>query len=57
MPATRRRRDAALASGAHYLSTDYYVADETLGYTYVADLPGDAAARCNPVNAPEGCDL
>jgi hypothetical protein len=51
------RRDAAFASGAHYLSTDYYVADESLGYTLVVDLPGDDPARCNPVNAPEGCDL
>lgn len=51
------RRDAAFESGAHYLSTDYYVADETLGYTLVVDLPGDGPARCNPVNAPEGCDL
>lgn len=51
------RRDAALASGAQYLSTDYYVPDETLGYTLVVDLPGEAPARCNPVNAPEACDL
>jgi Phosphoinositide phospholipase C, Ca2+-dependent len=51
------RRQAALASGAHYLSTDYYVPDEVLGYDFVVDLPGDAPARCNPVNAPAGCDL
>src|SRR5690606_30014613 len=51
------RRDAAFESGAHYLSTDYYVADESLGYTLVVDLPGEGPARCNPVNAPEGCDL
>jgi hypothetical protein len=51
------RRDAAFESGAHYLSTDYYVADESLGYTLVVDLPGDGPARCNPVNAPERCEL
>lgn len=51
------RRDAAFESGAHYLSTDYYVADESLGYTLVVDLPGDGPARCNPVNAPASCDL
>lgn len=55
------RRDAAIASGAQYLSTDYYVADPTLGSDYSVTLPGAAdregAARCNPVNAPEDCDL
>lgn len=51
------RRVAAFASGAQYLSTDYYVPDEVLGYDFVVDLPGEAPARCNPVNAPAGCDL
>lgn len=51
------RRDAAFDSGAQYLSTDYYVPDESLGYTLVVELPGGGPARCNPVNAPEGCDL
>ena len=51
------RRDAALASGAQYLSTDYYVMDPALGNDYVVDLPGDGPARCNPVNAPSACDL
>ncbi|HEU5083174.1 MAG TPA: Ca2+-dependent phosphoinositide-specific phospholipase C [Acidimicrobiales bacterium] len=50
------RRDAALASGAQYLSTDHYVVDEVLGTGYVVDLPGDEPARCNPVNAPDGCE-
>jgi len=51
------RRDAALASGAQYLSTDHYVPDPTLGTGYVVELPGGRAARCNPVNAPAGCRL
>jgi hypothetical protein len=51
------RRDAAIASGAQYLSTDYYVEEPLLANDYVVDLPGDAPARCNPVNAPEGCAL
>ena len=51
------RRDAAIASGAQYLSTDYYVAEPLLDSDYVVDLPGDGAARCNPVNAPDDCDL
>jgi hypothetical protein len=50
------RRDSAFRSGAHYVSTDY---PETspFGSGYLARLPGAEAwsARCNPVNAPEGC--
>ena len=48
-------RDAALASGAHYVSTDYVWPDDRFGTGYVVDLPGDAAARCNPVSAPRWC--
>ena len=51
------RRDAAIESGAQYLSTDYYVAEPLLGNDYEVDLPGEAPVRCNPVNAPEGCEL
>lgn len=51
------RAEAALASGAHYVSTDHYVADPRLGAGFVVDLPGEGAARCNPVNAPPACDL
>ncbi len=51
------RRDAAMASGAQYLSTDYYVPDPGLGTGFVVDLPGDDPARCNPVNAPAECAL
>jgi len=51
------RRDAAIASGAQYLSTDYYVVEPRLGNDFVVDLPGEAPARCNPVNAPAGCEL
>ena len=50
------QRDAALASGAHYVSTDYVWPDERFGTGYVVDLPGDTAARCNPVSAPRRCD-
>ncbi len=54
------RREAAFASGAQYLSTDYYVADPGLDSGYVVELPGadgGVAIRCNPVNAPEDCDV
>jgi hypothetical protein len=49
-------RDAAFASAAQYVSTDYEVPDSMFGTGYVADLPGEGTARCNPVNAPPGCD-
>jgi len=48
-------REAALASGAQYVSTDYVWPDERFGTGYVVDLPGDTPARCNPVNAPPQC--
>jgi hypothetical protein len=48
-------RDAAFASGAQYVSTDYVFPDDRFRTGYVVDLPGDGAARCNPVNAPKRC--
>jgi hypothetical protein len=50
-----RRREAALASGAQYISTDYLWPDERFGTGYTARMPGNAAARCNPVNSPDSC--
>jgi hypothetical protein len=47
-------RDSALASGGHYLSTDYYIPHATSGY--VVALPGGVVARCNPVTAPPACE-
>lgn len=49
------RRDQALESGAHWVSTDY---PESADSGYVVTLPGaldGAAARCNPVIAPDHC--
>ncbi len=48
-------RDAAFASGAQYVSTDYVFPDDPFGTGYLVDLPGDGAARCDPVNAPRRC--
>jgi hypothetical protein len=48
------RRDAALASGAQYVSTDYPEPDLALS-EYQVMLPDGAPGRCNPVNAPPGC--
>ncbi len=49
-------RDAAFASGAQYVSTDYVFPEDPFGTGYVVDLPGDGAARCNPVSAPRRCE-
>jgi hypothetical protein len=51
------RRDAMMSSGAQILSTDYPVNEPARwpGH-YVVALPGDAAARCNPVHASAACD-
>jgi hypothetical protein len=48
------RRDAALASGAQYVSTDYPEPDLAFS-EYQVMLPDGAPGRCNPVNAPPGC--
>jgi hypothetical protein len=48
------RRDAALASGAQYVSTDYREPDLAFS-EYQVMLPDGAPGRCNPVNAPPGC--
>ena len=43
------RREAAFASGAHVVSTDYRDPDPAFGTSYEVDLPGGGVARCNPV--------
>ena len=50
------RRDAMTSSGAQILSTDYPVNEPARwpGH-FVVTLPGNAAARCNPVNSPLTC--
>ena len=48
------QRDAALASGAQYVSTDYPEPDPAFS-EYQVTLPDGAPGRCNPVNAPPGC--
>jgi len=49
-----RRRDAAFASGAQYVSTDYMTARPDFS-PYTARIPGGAAVRCNPVRRIEAC--
>lgn len=49
------RRDAALASGAQYVSTDYLWPDARFPGGYQVRLSQGAAARCNPVRAAKAC--
>jgi len=52
------QRDAAFASGAQIVSTDYPVPGEAArwnGSTYVAQLPGGVVARCDAVRADKAC--
>ena len=46
-------RDAALASGAHFLSTDFPIPHPDTGY--FVSIPGGTPSRCNPVLAPSAC--
>jgi hypothetical protein len=48
-------RDAAIASGAQWVSTDYAVPNADFGTGYFVEIPGGHPARCNPINAPYGC--
>jgi hypothetical protein len=48
-------RDAALTSGAQYVSTDYPVPNPDFGTGYYVEIPGGEIARCNPFNAPPAC--
>lgn len=49
------RRDAAWASGAQLVSTDYYLPAGDFGTGYQVVLPGGGAARCNPVLLSNAC--
>ena len=44
-------REAAFASGAQYVSTDYMHADTRFS-AYEVRLPGGGVGRANPVTAP-----
>jgi hypothetical protein len=49
------QRDAAIASGAQWVSTDYPVPGRAFGTPYFVSIPGGTPARCNPLNAPAWC--
>jgi hypothetical protein len=50
------RRDAALASGAQFVSTDYPEPDPDFSTGYFVEIAAGMNARCNPVLSPPGCD-
>lgn len=49
------RREAALRTGAQFVSTDYEEEDPRFGSGYLVRMPGAPVARCNPGNAPALC--
>ncbi|KQM63576.1 MULTISPECIES: Ca2+-dependent phosphoinositide-specific phospholipase C [unclassified Sphingomonas] len=52
------RADAAAASGAQAVSTDYYPGAPTRpGIAFAVTLPGGMMQRCSPVLRPTGCTL
>ena len=48
-------RDAAIAGGAQWVSTDFPVPGRAYGTPYYVSIPGGTPARCNPINAPAWC--
>ena len=44
------RAEVAFASGAQFVSTDYYVEDKRFNTGYKISLPDGKPVRCNPVN-------
>lgn len=48
------QRDAAFASGAQYISTDYYLPNEEFS-DYQVRLPGGVSIRCNPIRMTKKC--
>jgi hypothetical protein len=51
------RRDAAFASGAQIISTDYPSSEPAQWSGYTVAFPNHATVRCNPVNALPSCSL
>lgn len=49
-----KRRDAALAGGAHVITTDFPAGETEPTRQYVVTLPGNVPARPNPVTASGG---
>jgi hypothetical protein len=52
-----KMRDAAMASGAQILSSDYYFNEKSRWTDYSVSFPGGKIARCNPVTSSTECSL
>jgi len=50
-----KMRDAAMASGAQILSSDYYFSEKASWSGFSVNFPHGEVARCNPVIGPPGC--
>jgi hypothetical protein len=50
------RREAAFATGAQFVSTDYMDPDPRFGTGFSVKLPDGAVTRCNPVALAKGCE-
>ena len=48
-------RDAAILSGAQWVSTDYPTPGSSIWTDYYASIPGGDPSRCNPVNTGPRC--
>ncbi len=51
------RFKAALSSGAHFISTDYYLPKNNWGTKYQVKLKDNFTARCNVISASQECDI
>ena len=49
------RREAAFETGAHLISTDYYILPNLFGTDYIVTLPEGQEALCNPVLNVASC--
>ena len=47
------RAEAALGSGAHFISTDHPYPGDAEAYGFV--IPAGTPSRCNPITAPDDC--
>ena len=50
-----KMRDAAMASGAQLLSSDYYFSEKASWTGFSVNFPKGEIARCNPVTGPPNC--
>jgi len=49
------RFEAAIRSGAHFISTDYYHRSQGYGNDYLVSLPNEAILLCNQINKSKLC--